>query len=328
MRFNRFLAISATTVILLILAITISTTPALAAPTITLSPSSGTAGTQVTVTGTNFDSYKTDQIHIYFASTEVAGSPLTPTGGTFTLTFQVPDSATPGTALVTVRDKNSNQLSKAEFVVPKPSIILDKGGGVVGTKVTVSGRGFRASQMVTFTYSNHTEIKLPSGAQASDIGECTYSFNIPESTGKEHKVIASDLAGNNAEAIFTVIPSIVLKPVSGAIGDTVTVTGTGFGYNSRVTIDFKQKQVTTAKTGTNGSLEATFKVPNMELQTYNVDVTDVEGNTATAAFTINAGEASFVFPQWGIYALMGLGGVVLFFFGVWLGRKYTITYGG
>jgi len=327
-RFNRAFVISATTVILLILAITISATPALAAPIITLSPSSGTAGTQVTVTGTNFDSYKTDQMYIYFANTEVAGSPLTPTGGTFTLTFQVPDSATSGTALVTVRDKDGNQLAKAEFVVPKPSIMLDKGGGVVGTTVKINGTGFRASQMVTFTYSNHTKTKLGEVAATPTGGIKDYVFNIPESTGKEHKVIASDLAGNTAEATFTVIPSVVLKPVSGAIGDTVIVTGTGFGYNSRVTIDFNQKQVATTKTGTNGSLEATFKVPDMELLPYNVDVTDVEGNTATAAFTINAGEVSFVFPQWGIYALMGLGGVVLFFFGVWLGRKYTLTYGG
>jgi hypothetical protein len=329
-RFNRFFAILAASVILSVLAVTIPVTPALAAPTIALSPTSGTIGTPVTITGENFTSFAGDQIHIYFGSTEVTGSPLTvpvPAGGKFTLTFQVPDDAAPGRILVTVRDKNNNQLGgSAEFVIPKPSIILDKGGGEIGTTVKISGTGFRASQMVTFAYSNHTTIVLGKIA-ASPIGEIKdYVFTVPESTGKENKVIASDSAGNNAEAIFSVIPSIVLKPVSGAIGDAVTVTGTGFGYQSRITINFGQQQVKTARTDTKGNFETTFKVPDMELQTYNVDIADAEDNTAVASFTINAGKVSFVFPQWGIYALMGLGGLVLFFLGLWLGRKYAYTY--
>jgi hypothetical protein len=327
-RFNRFFAILAASVILSVLAVTIPATPALAAPTIALSPTSGTVGTSVTITGENFTSFAGDQIHIYFGSTEVKGSPQTVLpSGKFTLTFQVPDDAAPGRILVTVRDKNNNQLGgSAEFVIPKPSIILDKGGGEIGTTVKISGTGFRASQMVTFAYSNHTTIVLGKIA-ASPIGEIKdYVFTVPESTGKENKVIATDSAGNNAETIFSVIPSIVLNPVSGAIGATVTATGTGFGYQSRITIDFGQKQVATAKTDTNGSFETTFKVPDMELQTYNVEITDVEGNTATATFTINAGKASFVFPQWGIYALMGLGGLALFIFGLWVGRKYAYTY--
>jgi len=325
-RFSRFFAILVVSVILTVLAVIISATPALAAPTIVLTPSSGTVGTSVKISGENFTSYAGDQIHIYFGTTEVAGSPLTtPATGKFTLTFPVPATAVSGTALVTVKDKYGNQLAKAEFVIPKPSIILDKGGGVVGTTVTISGAGFHASQKVTFTYSNHTKIEV--GAVATTpIGECTYIFNTPQSTGKEHKVIASDASGNTAEAIFTVIPSAVLAPVSGAIGDKVTVTCTGFGYKSLVTIVFGQKQVARAKTDENGSFEATFTVPDTELKTYDLDISDTEDNAVVTSFTINAGEASFVFPQWGIYALMGLGGLLLFILGLWIGRKFAYTY--
>jgi hypothetical protein len=53
-RFNRFSAILAVTVILSVLAVGIPATPALAAPTITLSPTWGTAGTTVTITGENY----------------------------------------------------------------------------------------------------------------------------------------------------------------------------------------------------------------------------------------------------------------------------------
>jgi len=327
-RFNRAFALAAVTIILSVLAATIPGTPALAAPTITLSPSSGTVGTTVTIKGTNFASYAGDKIHIYFGNTEIVGSPLTVLGGgTFTLTFPVPDSAMPGKALVTVRDDNGNQLGgSVEFSVPKPSLILNKGGGVIGTTVKISGTGFRAGQTVTFTYSNHTEIEVGS-VLATTVGEIKdYVFNIPESTGKEHKIIAKDLAGNSAEATFSVIPSAALKPVSGAIGSEVTATGTGFGYKGRVDISFGEKQVARTNTDSNGSFEASFKVPDMELQTYDVDITDVAGNTVATTFTINAGKASFVFPQWGIYGLMGLGGLILFFFGLWLGRKSAYTY--
>jgi hypothetical protein len=327
-RFNRAFAIVVTTVILCVLAVTIPATPALAAPHLALSPASGTAGTTVTLTGDNFISYANDQIHIYFGSAEISGSPLSvPGSGKFSLKFQVPDDAVSGRSLVTVRDVNGNQLGEsAPFDIPHPFIVgLSPAGGFVGTEVTVTGRGFRANQIVTFTLSNHSDIKLGE-VKTSDIGECSCVFTIPESTGKEHKIIATDPAGNKAEGTLTIIPSIVINPVSGAIAETVTINGTGFGYKSRLTISLGQKQVKTTTTNTDGSFEASFEVPSMELQTYDVEIADIVGNTVTGKFTINAGEVSFVFPQWGVYALMGLGGAVLFIFGLWLGRKYAFTY--
>ena len=324
MRFRRFFAMAVTTVTLLLLAVALLATPAFAAPNITLSPTSGTVGTTITTTGENFGSFAGDQIHIFFGNTEVAVTTV-PGNGQFTLDFQVPDSAMPGTALVTVRDENGNQLAKTEFVVPKPSITLDKGGGVVGATITINGTGFRAGQTVAFVYSNHTQIDLGS-VPATPVGECTYAFNIPESTGKEHKVIATDPAGNTAQTTLSVIPTIVLDPVSGAIGESVKATGTGFGYKSRLSIEFDGNPVKTDTTDGDGSFDVSIKVPDMELQTYNVTISDTEGNTAVIAFTINAGEASFVFPQWGIYTLMGLGGLGLFLLGIWIGRKFAYSY--
>ena len=318
---------AATTVILLMLAVTILSTPALAAPAITLSPTSGTVGTQVTVTGANFESFKGDLIHIYFGTTEVEGSPLTvPGNGEFTHTFLVPENAMPGTTLITVKDENGNQLGEGQtFVVPQPQITPDKGGGVIGTTITISGTGFRANQMVTFVYSPHPELGLGS-VEASPVGECTYSFDIPESTGKEHKVTATDEAGNTAQTTLIIIPTIVLEPEAGAIGDKVSATGTGFGYKCRFSIEFDGNQVKTDSTDEKGSFDISFDAPDMPLQTYNVTISDTAGNVAVVAFTINAGEASFIFPQWGIYALIGLGGLALFILGIWIGRKYAYSY--
>ena len=328
MRFNRLFAILAATVILSVLAVGILATPALAAPTISLDPLWGTAGTTVTIIGENYTSYAGDEIHIYFGNTEIAGSPLTISpNGAFSLTFPVPDSAMPGRAYVTVRDESGRPLGDSvPFDISPPSLKLSPGGGKVGTTVTVSGEGFHANQTVTFTYSGHDTIELGAAVNVSDIGECSFSFDIPESTGKEHKVIAMDEVGNKAEAIISVIPSVVLDPVSGAIGDTITATGTGFGDNSQITIRFGQNQAATNKSDANGSFEATFEAPDMELQAYDVSITDLSDNGVVASFTINAGEPSFVFPPGAIYGLMGLGGLVLFIIGVWVGRRYAYTY--
>lgn len=327
MKYDRFFRILAITLILSLLAVAMPATPALAAPVITLSPTSGSAGTTVTVSGTNFESYAGDEVHIYFDGEEIANSPVTaPSTGNFSVHFTVPDNTTPGTHHVTVTDKDGNQLGEsAPFVVPKPDIRLDMEGGVVGTTVTIAGTGFHAVETVTFYYSNRTITELGTVA-ATPVGECTYSFTIPDSTAGEHTIAAEDLAGNQAGAIFSVIPSIILNPVSGAIGDKVTVTGTGFGCKSHVDIDFGDKQVATGKTDENGSFEITFDVPEMKLQAHNVEAKDGGGNTADAAFTITAGAVGFSFPQWAIYALIGVGGLVLFFFGFWLGRKYAYTY--
>jgi hypothetical protein len=324
-KFNRAFAVLAITVILAVLAVAIFPTPALAAPTITLSPPSGTAGTRIVVTGTNFASYANDQVHIYFGNTEVVSSTV-PANGQFSWGFTVPENAAPGTTVVTVKYDDS-EVAKAEFVIPQPRITLDKGGGFVGTRITISGEGFLAGQEIACIYTGPNDTTIYLGSTTADsIGRFSFIFEIPQSTGKEHKVIASDTSGNKAESPLTVIPSITLKPEAGAIGDSVVATGTGFGQNSRLSIDFGDKQVVIDKTDANGSFRINFNAPDMPLQAYTVTITDAQGNVADASFTINAGKPSFIFPQWGIYTLIGLVAVALFILGMWIGRKYAYSY--
>ncbi|MEO9294608.1 MAG: hypothetical protein ABI347_03300, partial [Nitrososphaera sp.] len=64
---------------------------------ITLNPASGTVGTQVTVTGSNFP--PTSQVSVTYAGGTAATSPssvTTSSSGAFTATFAVPSSSTPG----------------------------------------------------------------------------------------------------------------------------------------------------------------------------------------------------------------------------------------
>ena len=111
MKCNKSLRILTVAVTLSLLMVLIPSVPALAAPIVTLSPTSGAIGTKVNVTGTNFESYAGDYVSVFFDNTEVGGE-IVPTTGTFTLSFHVPDDTAAGKAYVTVKDEYGNRLGK------------------------------------------------------------------------------------------------------------------------------------------------------------------------------------------------------------------------
>ena len=282
----RFIAVA---VILSLLAITIPATPALAQPAITLSPTSGSIGTEVTITAANFESFKNTEVSIFFNGVEIDNSPLLVSDtGLFTTYFLVPEDAMPGIAQVMVRTILGGEVV-ASFTILGAEVELSPDDGPVGTMITIDGIGFYAGGLVTFFYyDNGTQVELDTKT-ADPRGESSYSFAIPESTAGNHRVMAQDAWGNWADANFRVIPSVTIEPVSGSIGDEVIVTGTGFGNQSRVTIYFNDDRVATSKTDKYGSLEVAFAVPVMEAGTYNVEVEDRDGNKDKAEFTIAAG---------------------------------------
>jgi len=283
----KILRIFGVAVILSLTMVLVVVAPVLAAPEITLSPTSGAVGTKVTVSGINYESYRGDSISIYFGNREV-DILVVPDNGVFTAAFVVPDDAVPGRTYVTVRDELDSQVGAPEtFIVEEIGIELYPQDGAVGTEVTVIGKGFYADGKVTVYYNgkrvdDDTEV-------ASPIGEFSYSFVIPESVAGNHGIRAEDALDNSAEAEFKVIPSIALDPPSGAARDEISVSGTGFGSRIDVTVYFDKAAVATERTYRNGSFDASFNVPVMPPENYDIKVEDDAGNRAKAEFTISAG---------------------------------------
>ncbi len=273
-------------VVLSLVTVLVVAAPVLAAPVIEISPSSGSLGTEVTVSGTNFESYRGDTIYIFFGNREMDAL-VVPDDGTFTADFVVPDDAEPGRVYVTVEDRVGNRLGgRVSFIIQEPEIELDPGESVVGTMITVTGVGFYADDMITIYYEGR---RVDDGnEEASPSGEFTCSFAIPDSAAGEHKVWAKDALGNSAKAYFRVIPSITISPSSGAIGDSVTVSGAGFGDESNVTVYFDRAEVARERSDKYGGFEVSFVVPVMEPGSYEVEVEE-DGNMRRAEFTIVAG---------------------------------------
>jgi len=286
MKYGKTFRILVIALILSLLSVVIPSTPVMAAPAITASPTSGAIGTVVTVTGTNFDSYIGDDIFIFFDSVEIA-KVVTGTGS-FSFNFNIPDDAEPGGHWVRAKSELGSTLAKSLFAVLETKIGLDTKAGAVGTEVTIVGKGFYVDKMVTFYYHNKTREKLGTEV-ATPVGEFSYSFIIPDSVAGEHKITAENAEDNSAEAEFEVIPSATLNSASGAIGNVLVIKGTGFGYRNVVVIYFKNTLVSYAKTNVSGNFEVAFNVPAMVSGTYDVKAEDADGNIDEVEFTIAAG---------------------------------------
>ncbi len=261
--------------------------PALAAPEIALTPASGALGTEVTVSGQNFESYRGDNIAIYFDGREV-DTLVVPENGSFTSTFVVPDDAIAGRVYISVRDELDNQLgTRRPFIVDEMEVDLRPADGMVGADVTILGKGFYAGEEVTVYYGGE---RVDNGVEtAGPTGEFTYSFTVPESTAGDHQVRVEDTLGNSEGADFAVIPSIEVDRSSGATRDEITVHGTGFGDRADVTVEFDRTDVAVEQADRKGSFEAVFNVPVKPPGNYDIKVEDDDGNEAEASFTITAG---------------------------------------
>ena len=185
-KYNRI--ILALAMALTLLAVPLLSTPVLAAPIITLEPTSGAVGTQVTVTGVNFESYKGDRIFIFFDDEEINSSLLTiPQEGSFNIELTIPADATPGRHWISLEMESGDELARNFFIVPEAIIDISRLTGTVGTAVTIDGEGFYVGKMVTLQYYNRTGERL--GTEVADAtGEFSFQFTIPTSAAGKHKI--------------------------------------------------------------------------------------------------------------------------------------------
>ncbi|MBA7715220.1 hypothetical protein ES703_124261 [subsurface metagenome] len=137
-------------------------------------------------------------------------------------------------------------------------------------------------------------IDMVSGDDETDSdGEFEATILIPESTAGDHTIIViGDESGAEVEATFTVEPAITISLTEGNVEDTVTVSGTGFGYRSDFAIELNQVEVATGRTDSDGNFEASFNVPAVKSGTYNVEAWDEDDNFDKVKLTIAATAAS------------------------------------
>jgi hypothetical protein len=297
--------------------ILIPATPVLAAEKITLDPDEGRVGDRIDIAGEDFSessSNYTYEVDIYFSSDkayvdddiddEVTAYEKVKSAydvdqyGEFDTYFDVPDELTdgddektvvPDTYYVYVTYKgNKNIEAVDQFTVVEVRITLSPIQGNVSSSVGITGSNFGNRKDITVKYDNRA-VSIASGNETTRSDGSFYCvIVIPGSTAGTHTINVTDTSGYTAEATFTVKPQITVNPLSGAVGDSVTVSGTGFAASRSVTITWGGVQKGIATTNTTGSFSAvSFSVPADIHGNHSIGASDGV-NSATADFAIES----------------------------------------
>jgi hypothetical protein len=194
-------------------------------PAITsLSPTAGTVGTSVTITGTSFGAAQGT------STVTFNGTAATPTTWNNTsIVVPVPNTATSGNVVVTVSNLASNGVG---FAV-KPAITsVSPGSAAAGTSVTITGTSFGATQgtsTVTFNGIAATPTSWSNTSIVAAVPAAAHTGNV--------EVDVAGLASNDVTFTVTGTPSITgVSPNPATVGGSITITGTGFGSTGIVTI--------------------------------------------------------------------------------------------
>ena len=182
-----------------------------------LSPTTGSGGTVVTITGANFLATQGT------STVTFNGATASPTSWSNTsIAVPVPAAATTGNVVVTVNSVASNGVS---FTVPPPTISnLSPATGSAGIVVTITGTNFastRGTSSVTFNGISAT----PTGWSNTSI-----TVALPASATTGNVVVTVNNVASNGVSFSVPPPNIsVANPQAASIGNLVTLEGTYFG---------------------------------------------------------------------------------------------------
>jgi len=255
--------------------------------TVTVSPTSGTFGTTVTVSGN--DATAGGEVRVYFGifffAFFAARTTANSTGG-YSVNITVP-ALSVGTYAISVLDVETGDMNTAWFDI-QPTIVVTPEEGSSYDEIAVKGYGFSSGNLITLTFDGDDVTPTPQ-PETDDWGSFEAKFNVPPAPNGTYTVTAEDEGANSASADFTTIPKITLNPTSGPPATLVFVNGTGFGSSVAYSIEFDAINVTmygTISTDPDGSFMQIFLVPDVPDGTHRVKATDADGNSATASFLV------------------------------------------
>jgi hypothetical protein len=257
-----------------LIAIALPTVPAQAVqcgePFIELFPETGVPGTEVTVEGPRF--VADALVDIYYDETRVATGRANEDGD-LTVTFIVPEGYKGDHE---VRAESLDDIAVTFFTV-KPGLTVNPEKGLVGTTVTVRGKGFAYNEegIELRYYLNSNYEVVEDDITADEDGSWKTDFAIPSSIMGEHKI---DAQGDESkfydveDAVFKVTPGISIEKSSGIVGESINMTGIKFVVNEKyIRILFDGEAVATdIKADAQGDWEASFEVPEMPAGEYSV----------------------------------------------------------
>ena len=211
-------------------------------PNITIDPTSGEAGTDITVAGFGFG-VSEDDIAVTYDGTIIKSGISADENGSWSTTFAAPVSARGARPIDASGDTTKgSDVADKNFTI-SPVVKMDPVTGGVGTQVTITATGFATAEGGIKVLFSDKEVRSNMTSEVN--GSWSTSFAVPPSTRGGHvvKVQGNTTASSDIpDMIFTVAPAVIISPTSGAVEDSIKVSGSGFANNEtaiEVTFDGK-----------------------------------------------------------------------------------------
>jgi uncharacterized membrane protein YeaQ/YmgE (transglycosylase-associated protein family) len=280
-------------VLMLLVGLLSSPHPALAQSAVTLDPTEGLPGTEVTVEGSGWSAGHQVKVQ-WYDGTELAATAVN-SNGSFTVSFIVPANAAKGQQIVYFYDflpeGGWGYFIPATFTVtascPTPTVTLSAPSGTTEGTITVQGKDWAPGGKVTFALTGAQtgaeQFNLGS-VEAADSGEWKRDgfslWNPPHLLPGVYELLFNEEHSGCELRVtkpYTITePTITLNPIEGHPGTEVTVQGSGWAAEDTVKIYFAYiGKVYLYDVDDAGRFETTITVPDA-VGEYKVIATSVD----------------------------------------------------
>ena len=218
-----------------------------------------------------------------------------------TISIPVTDVTVAGGAITVKAVDDQGIVETTQVIIGIPSITLEPETSRINTDVSVTGRGFPASNVLT-RVNSQVPISYAGFAltvvSADDLGGFTATIRVPASTRiSSNNIVRATVVGFDqwGMAVHAVPrPTITLSPSSGVPGTAVTVAGKGFPPNAVIASsragDINVLSAPAPVTDGDGNLLTFFTMPIFLPGVQTVSVT-AGGLTGNDVFTVIEGAA-------------------------------------
>ena len=165
------------------------------------------------------------------------------------------------------------------MVIVEPKSSISPSQGPAGTRVTLTGDGFATGQGGLPIRFGTQEVML---ASVDSLGSVTTTFSVPLLSVGSYSVTI----GSAPPVNFTITSSLSIGTSSGPPGTTVTISGSGFGANAKVSLTFDGNAIRSVSTNNGGSLSTSFQVPEAPGGPHSVGVSEAGRGAMQTTFTV------------------------------------------
>ncbi len=256
-------------------------------PNLVVKPTNGGVGTQVSVSGTGFNSAESS-IQVTYDGIQVRTALVADSSGSWNTTFTIP-SSTKGNHIIDASGANTAGSSIPDVIFSvSPGITIQPNSVNVSDEIKVNGTGFASNESAIQVLLDNVQIKGDITADAS--GQWAFSFTMPESVNGSHTLDANGSTTSLVDvtdAVLVVKAKLVIRPTAGNASEKITITGTGFSKSKEISLTYGGKAVPLDLTSdAYGSFSISFTALEGINGKIQINVEDTQKVTATTSFTM------------------------------------------